>query len=233
MLEDIQEEHEILQTFNGKVCKMGRFAGEEKNKYWLVKNKETNEEYYIMNCGDNMVKIDIDSIERIISIDKTWFLCKNGYVAADIDDKQINMHAYLMNHIGNGTSKGALSVDHINRNKLDNRLSNLRLATQSEQNQNTGKRNRKHNAKPLPDGIQQSDLPKYVTYNAEYKKDDNGERVLFRDYFRIEKHPKLGDTIWTTSKSKAYTIRQKLQQAIDHLDVLNRMDTNETAIHDI
>jgi hypothetical protein len=233
MLEDIQEEHEILQTFNGKVCKMGRFAGEEKNKYWLVKNKETNEEYYIMNCGDNMVKIDIDSIERIISIDKTWFLCKNGYVAADIDDKQINMHAYLMNHIGNGTSKGALSVDHINRNKLDNRLSNLRLATQSEQNQNTGKRNRKHNAKPLPDGIQQSDLPKYVTYNAEYKKDDNGERVLFRDYFRIEKHPKLGDTIWTTSKSKAYTIRQKLQQAIDHLDVLNRIDTNETAIHDI
>jgi hypothetical protein len=233
MLEDIQKEHEILQTFNGKVCKMGRFAGEEKNKYWLVKNKETNEEYYIMNCGDNMVKIDIDSIERIISIDKTWFLCKNGYVAADIDDKQINMHAYLMNHIGNGTSKGALSVDHINRNKLDNRLSNLRLATQSEQNQNTGKRNRKHNAKPLPDGIQQSDLPKYVTYNAEYKKDDNGERVLFRDYFRIEKHPKLGVTIWTTSKSKAYTIRQKLQQAIDHLDVLNRMDTNETAIHDI
>jgi hypothetical protein len=233
MLEDIQKEHEILRTFNGKVCKMGRFAGEEKNKYWLVKNKETNEEYYIINCGDNMVKIDIDSIERIISIDKTWFLCKNGYVAADIDDKQINMHAYLMNHIGNGTSKGALSVDHINRNKLDNRLSNLRLATQSEQNQNTGKRNRKHNAKPLPDGIQQSDLPKYVTYNAEYKKDDNGERVLFRDYFRIEKHPKLGDTIWTTSKSKAYTIRQKLQQAIDHLDVLNRIDTNETAIHDI
>jgi hypothetical protein len=233
MLEDIQKEHEILQTFNGKVCKMGRFAGEEKNKYWLVKNKETNEEYYIMNCGDNMVKIDIDSIKKVVNVEKAWFFCKNGYVSTDIDDKQITMYAYLMDYIGNGKTKDALTVSHINQNKLDNRLSNLKITTHSEQNQLVVKRNRRSNAKSLPDGIQQSDLPKYVTYNAEYKKDDNGERVLFRDYFRIEKHPKLGDTIWTTSKSKAYTIRQKLQQAIDHLDVLNRMDTNETAIHDI
>jgi hypothetical protein len=233
-MSDIFDNHDILETFRGKINALGRYAGEEKNKYWLVKNRETDEEYYIMDVSnDRYTLIDINSINRVLQIPQSWTVT-NGYVICEISrNKKMALHAYLMNHIGNGTTKGALSVDHINRNKLDNRLSNLRLATQSEQNQNTGKRNRKHNAKPLPDGIQQSDLPKYVTYNAEYKKDDNGERVLFRDYFRIEKHPKLGDTIWTTSKSKAYTIRQKLQQAIDHLDVLNRMDTNETAIHDI
>ena len=43
----------------------------------------------------------------------------------------------------------------------------MRWAYQSEQNENINKRNRKYNAKPLPDGIKQEDLPKFVCYYKE------------------------------------------------------------------
>ena len=206
MLDQISVEHELLETYDGKISKAGRFTGEEKNKYWFVKNIESNEEYYIMDCGEKMVKISIESIDKIIGISKTWFLF---------------MNSYIMDHVGYGNTKDSETILHINHDRLDNRRSNLILVSHSEQNRNKGKCKRRIDAKPLPDGIEQSDLPKYVTYNAEYKKNDEGEKVIFRDYFRIEKHPSLNGKIWTTSKSKQYTIRQKLEEAITYLQTLN------------
>jgi hypothetical protein len=143
---------------------------------------------------------------------------------ADIGDNKIYMHAFLMDHIGHGLTKGNLTVEHINRNKLDNRLCNLRLATQSEQNQNTGKRERKYNARPLPEGILQKDLPKYVVYYVEYEKDndEDGNRVMRRDFFKIEKHPKL-EKPWTSTKSKYVSAIDKLNEAIEKLKIIDNL----------
>ena len=222
ILTKIFQNYDIIESFDGKISEKGRFTGIEKNEYWLVRDKKTDEEYYLMECGNKILtKIDKDCIEKVINNKKAWTNCKNGYISTvNNDGNQIYMHAFLMNHYGNG--KGQISIDHINRDKLDNRLCNLRLATQTEQNQNTDKRNRKHNARPLPDGIDQKDLPKYVVYYVDFEKDKDGNRVMRRDFFKIESHPKL-DKPWATTKSKKVSTFDKLEEAKQKILELNNL----------
>lgn len=54
----------------------------------------------------------------------TWHIDSRGYPATNINGRKIRMHKLLL--------KEAKIVDHINRNKLDNRLENLREATHSQ-----------------------------------------------------------------------------------------------------
>lgn len=65
-----------------------------------------------------------------------WYL-QNGYVVSCAGlPKRISMHREIA-HCPTG-----LTVDHINRNKLDNRRSNLRICTQAENNMNYPPKNR-------------------------------------------------------------------------------------------
>jgi hypothetical protein len=217
----MEEKYNIIKEFDGKISTIGRYSGQEKNKYYLVEDKEKKEKYYLMDCGENILtKIDINSIDKVIKIKSAWYI-SNGYIYSRENNKQFTLHAFLMNHMGHGLEKGTLTVDHINRDKLDNRLSNLRLATQSEQNENTGKRNRKYNARPLPDGIQQNELPKYVVYYLENTTNEEGEKIFKRDFFKIEKHPKL-DKPWNTTKSNKVSARDKLKEAIEYLEIIDK-----------
>ena len=73
------------------------------------------------------------------------------------------------------------------------------------------KRVRKCNAIELPADISENMIPKYVVY---YKECYNKEKLLFREFFKIEKHPKLFNykKHLTSSKSKKITIVEKLEQ---------------------
>ena len=73
------------------------------------------------------------------------------------------------------------------------------------------KRVRKCNAIELPADISENMIPKYVVY---YKECYNKEKMLFREFFKIEKHPKVLNykKNLTSSKSKKVTIVEKLEQ---------------------
>lgn len=57
----------------------------------------------------------------------------NGYPCISIDNKHVKVHHLVM-----GKPRKGLEVDHINRDKMDNRRENLRFVSRQENNLNRG-----------------------------------------------------------------------------------------------
>lgn len=70
-----------------------------------------------------------------------WTQSPKGYVSAVINGKNVQIHRLIMN-----AKKGQL-VDHINRNRLDNRRENLRFFTRKKNAQNRSVRDNKKSSK--------------------------------------------------------------------------------------
>lgn len=88
--------------------------------------------------GDNASAIVDDEDYDDISF-HSWRLSNSGYALSTENSRAILMHRIIMN-----PAKG-LEIDHINGNKLDNRKSNLRCCTKSENASNSiARKNRKN-----------------------------------------------------------------------------------------
>lgn len=225
----IHEKYQIVDYIQGHYNNYGIDAFVMKNPIWVI--NDNGNEILLMFCEkDTIIKLCIQSYQKLLDYEKqnnekiTWFLCANGYIAGKTRNKQLYIHQVITGCFGNGRGTSDVSVDHIDRDPLNNMMENLRIATREEQEQNSKgiapktKRTRQVNARPLPEGITQEMLKKYVVY---YYNIIDKEKNKAREYFRVEGHPKLQKS-WESSKSNKISIMDKLHQAnqkVEELDV--------------
>lgn len=76
------------------------------------------------------MEILIDDADRELYESRRWYISAHGYARCTRTDE------YLHRIVAGCQPRDGLVVDHINRNKLDNRRANLRVGTQSDNMQN-------------------------------------------------------------------------------------------------
>ena len=75
-----------------------------------------------VNNSDDVILCDIEDWENLKYY--RWYKNMYGYAEANNENhKKIKMHKVIIGNVGN------MIIDHINRNKTDNRVSNLRLVS--------------------------------------------------------------------------------------------------------
>ena len=221
---NISQKYEIIEYMRGHYLTMGQDANLMKNPIWRI--KENEKEYMLMYCEkDTICKLCPESYQKIIDYENisndckkiTFFRHSNGYICSSTS---LFIHQIITGCYGNGKGTKNVSVDHIDRNPLNNTFDNLRIASQNEQQTNSkgilpGTQRERSSKKDLPDGITYEMFKKYVYYNREFY---NKEKTKEREFFRVE-HPKL-DKPWATTKSEKVSILEKLAQANKVVDDL-------------
>lgn len=89
--------------------------------------------FYFMKCSNGTIfKIDVEDFEKVFQY--TWGTNGDGYIE---NPKAGKLHRFILSYIGNK------EIDHKNRDKTDNRKSNLRITNKSINMQNRGKQKNK------------------------------------------------------------------------------------------
>ena len=170
-MDELLKDYCIIENLGGHVSKYGRTANIVKNTIYktIVDDKET----LLMYCEVNTLCIlSPESYEKLISYEQTKNYGKkitfhniNGYIGGKtVTYGMLYIHQIIMDCYRNGKGTMNVSVDHIDRNPLNNRLENLRIATREVQEKNSKgiapgtKRERHYNAQALPDGLTQDDI---------------------------------------------------------------------------
>lgn len=209
------------------------FRGQDKNPYNIYEDDKGK--YVEMSAKNGSFIFDYSDLEYINTVSNngkirnlTWYLDQEKrhlyktvyYVKTTINNKKIYIHQYLMKYWGHGSD--GITIDHIDRNPLNNRRYNIRLVTRSEQNSNINKRHRGSHAVPLPKELDDVEIPKYVSYTR-YKRNT---KLGYYDLFIIQCHPAQKSIYsekskWITQMSMSVSIIDKFKQAITKLKQLD------------
>lgn len=163
---------------------------------------KTDYKYFVID------KEDFNKINNIgLHIQTVNYVAHSVYV--DNIKKELYLHNLIMNRYGFPGKGSTETVDHINRNPLDNRKENLRIVTQSEQNMNQKKKKRTV-VLPEDSELTAEDIPKHIWYVK--ANGDHGDRFAIE--FATEK------IVWKTTSSKKVSLKEKLEQAKEKLQEL-------------
>ena len=136
----------------------------------------------------------------------SWHKCSEYISSSHYHEgskKEIFLHNFVMNKLtfeGRGQKE---TVDHINRNPLDNRKCNLRIVNQTQQNLNQRKKSRRVTLPPNYK-LNSNDLPKHITYVPARGNHGDGFCVEFRVHSKRIYNPYI--------RSKVLTIEEKLEK---------------------
>ena len=199
----------------------------EKNPIWIT--NETEEKKLLMLCNGSGIEpryciLCEKSYEKIKEFEKkmnhnkkiTWFVCKNGFIAGKTYRGILYIHQIIMD-----VFRKNIIVSHIDNNSLNNTFVNLHLESISLKNPTVSREEHKQKQyinTSLPDGITSEMLKEYVVY---YFNIYNLKKNKYRDFFRVEGHPKQKGCIWETSKSEKKSIFEKLKQANEYVECLD------------
>lgn len=144
--------------------------------------KENHIEIEIISKGKKYICL-IDKEDYSKVKDYRWSLTWNGYATTKKQKSNLWMHRIVMQY------EGKNDIDHINHNKLDNRKSNLRIATRSQNNMNRlktkgyyyDKENEKWRAYIEKDG-RRIYLGRFETEEEALKSRKEAERKIFKDF---------------------------------------------------
>lgn len=232
--QQIANKFTIIDYIPGHYSTLGQQAYKIKNCLWKIIDNE--KEFLLMYCEkDTLCKLCPESYKKILEFEVknnnnkklTWYKCANGYIQThtayidnENDRKCYYIHQIITGCYGNGKGTANVSVDHIDRDPLNNTLDNLRIATQQQQQNNSkgilpDTLKERSSKKDLPEGVTYNMFKKYVYYNDEFYDKNKTKK---REFFRVE-HPKL-DKPWSTTKSCKITIQEKLLQANKVVDDL-------------
>jgi len=128
------KKHKFQYNNFGKFLDNSQMSTKDKNEIII---KEEYAEIILRNKKYNEIGrslIDIDDIEKIKDIKWGLETSKNTqYCRGKYNGKLIKIHRFLLGVLENKN----VQIDHINRNRLDNRKSNLRICTRLENSQNS------------------------------------------------------------------------------------------------
>lgn len=187
----------------------------------LVKESSTNEEYIVVSLKTTDTCVAVVANKHLLRDNQHWCFDKDGYAGGSIERARTNMHQDVFRKAHGDYMAGQeanMSIDHINNIVVDNRISNLRLATRQEQGMNRNCWSKSTVPLEIQERFGITSLPRALRF-------DSGEnKFTFSDHMLAARYSGVA----TGTKSSKSTHLEKLVDSLKNY--IEMLDENRDAV---